>query len=253
MLKQLLASPVVQFLLGRAMGLYMRFVGWTTRWEHVDRSIVEQVWAGGGPVIACIWHGRLSLVHKGWRFPNAQTPRMLISQSREGGVVAHVSRTVGADVIRGSSAKPGKRGKGGLAAFREMIRHLQADGCMCMTPDGPRGPRMRAQLGPIQLAKLTGAPILVLAWALRRRKVFQSWDRFVLPGPFGKGVFVWGGLIHVAKDADDATMERARLELEDALNRVSREADLRAGVRPIEPAPVQDTAPTAALAEIEAA
>lgn len=253
MLKQLLASPVVQVALGRLMGLYMRFVGWSTRWEHVDRSIAEQVWADGGPVIACVWHGRIMLVHKGWAIgAGGQVPRMLISQSREGGVVAQTSQTLGVDVIRGSSAKQGKS-KGGLSAFREMIRHLGANGCVAMTPDGPRGPRMRGQLGPVQLAKLTGAPIICLAWAVERCKVFNSWDRLVLPAPFGKGVFVWGGLIRVPRDADDTVMEASRMAMEDELNRVTREADLRAGRRPTEPAALASAAPATALAETEAA
>jgi lysophospholipid acyltransferase (LPLAT)-like uncharacterized protein len=234
--KRLLHSPLLQMLIGRLMGGYMLLVGATTRWRHVDREIVERIWADQGPVIACIWHGRILLVHKGWAIgAGGQPPKMLISQSREGGVVAHASQVVGAPVIRGSSAKAGRR-KGGFEALREMLRHLERGGCMCVTPDGPRGPRMRAQLGPIQLAKLSGAPIVCLAWATSARRVFSSWDRFTLPFPFGRGVFVWGGPIAVARDADNAAMEGARLALETEMNRIAAEADRLAGLAPIAPA-----------------
>jgi hypothetical protein len=250
-LKSLLANPVLQALLGRVMGYYMRLVGVTTRWRWIDRAVVEGVWAQGGPVIACIWHGRILLVHEGWFGPGAQTPKMLISQSREGGVVATASRMVGADVIRGSKAKGAKR-KGGFEAMRAMLRHLGDGGCMCLTPDGPRGPRMRAQIGPVQLAKLAQAPIVCLAWSTSRRKVFGSWDRFVLPMPFGRGVFVWGGVIAPpGPDAGPDAMEAARAQIEAEMNRIARIADEEMGHAPILPAdpkPAPATEPEEALA-----
>jgi lysophospholipid acyltransferase (LPLAT)-like uncharacterized protein len=87
------------------------------------------------------------------------------------------------------------------------------------------------------LAKLSGAPLLPMAWSSNSRRVLGSWDSFILPYPFGRGARVWGEPIHVPRDADDAQMEAARLALEAELNRVSRRADELAGVAPIEPAP----------------
>jgi lysophospholipid acyltransferase (LPLAT)-like uncharacterized protein len=160
----------------------------------------------------------------------------MISNSREGAIAAAATRTVGADVIRGSSAKAGQA-KGGLEAMRECLRHLSANGVVAMAPDGPRGPRMRAQMGPVQLAKHSGAPIIAFAWSTSRRRVFESWDRFVLPFPFGRGFYVWSRAIHVPRHATGAEMEQARLELESELIRITNEADRRAGGLIVEPAP----------------
>lgn len=61
MAKRLLGNSVVQFLIGRAIGGYLLFVGVTTRWTKVNRTVVEPFWKpNGGKVIACIWHGRFS-------------------------------------------------------------------------------------------------------------------------------------------------------------------------------------------------
>lgn len=241
MLKSLLGNPVFQFLLGRIMGGYLLFVGVTTRWAKVNRAAVEPFWEpDAGKVIACVWHGRFALLHKMWAFgPDIPKAKMLISQSREGGIVAHTSRIVGADVIRGSAGKPGKQSKGGVEAMRQMARHIEGGGVMAMTPDGPRGPRMRAKRGPIQLAKIAGAPLLALAWASSNRIVFKaSWDQFVLPLPFGKGALVWGNPIAPpSTDATEAEIEAVRLQLEAEMNRIAAEADRIAGVTPIEPAP----------------
>jgi lysophospholipid acyltransferase (LPLAT)-like uncharacterized protein len=245
MLKKFLAAPIVQFLIGRAIGLYMHLVGGTTRWRRVNHATAQRIWAGGEAVIGCIWHGRFLLAHKIWSFePGVQKPKMLISQSREGGIITHASLTVRAQVIRGSTAKEGKSSKGGYEALREMVRHLGQNGMICMTPDGPRGPRMRVQQGPLQLAKLSGAPLLATAWSTRWRIVFDSWDRFVLPLPFGRGVIIWGEPIFIARDADNAAMDAARMALEAELLRITAEADRLAGVDVIEPAPAIERAPT---------
>jgi len=244
-MRSILGNPFVQFLTGRTIGLYMLFVGVTTRWTRVNRAAVEPFWrSDGGKVIGCIWHGRFSLIHKNWAFgPGIPKAKMLISQSREGGIVAHTSRTVGAEVIRGSAAKRGQQ-KGGVEAMRAMARHIEEGGVIAMTPDGPRGPRMRVKRGPIQLAKLAGAPLIGVIWSTSNRIVFDSWDRFILPLPFGRGALIWTDPIDPpAIDASDAEFEAVRLKLESEMNRIAAEADRIAGVEAIEPAPAKDEPP----------
>ena len=249
MLKTILGNPVVQFLIGKTIGFYMLFVGWTTRWRSVNRAAPERFWAEGGGLIACIWHGRFMLVHTLWKFDRSVQPaKFLISASREGGVVIHASRTVGADVIRGSAAKGAKR-KGGFEALREMKRHVDEGGIIGLTPDGPKGPRMRAKMGPIQLAKLAGVPMLPLVWSTKNRIVMKSWDRFVFPLPFGPGALVWGNPISVPREADDAAMEAARAALEAEMLRITAEADRIAGAPTIEPDPAPVRAARTVAAE----
>lgn len=241
-MKSLLGNPVIQFILGRLIGSYMLFVGVTTRWERVNEAAVRPFWEpDGGKAIGCIWHGRFPLIHKMWSFKRGvPKAKMLISQSREGGIVAHTSRTVGAEVVRGSEAKKGSaKPKRGVEAMRDMARHIEGGGVMAMTPDGPRGPRMRVKRGPIILAKIAGAPLLPITWATSNRIVFEkSWDQFVFPLPFGKGALIWGNPIAPpSPDASAAEVEAVRLALEVEMNRIAAEADRIAGVPRIEPAP----------------
>lgn len=245
MLKTLLANPIIQFLIGRAIGGYMLLVGATTRWTRVNEAAAGHFWSGRGRVLLCVWHGRFPLAHKLWKFgPGTTKAKMLISQSREGGIVAHTARTVGADVIRGSAAKRGQS-KGGVEATFAMTRHLSEAGMVAVTPDGPRGPRMRARKGPVQVAKLGEAPMLPAAWSTTHRVVFnKSWDHFILPLPFGRGALVWGEPVDPpGPDASDAEIEAVRIKLETELNRVSAEADRLAGVAAIEPAPATPLKP----------
>jgi lysophospholipid acyltransferase (LPLAT)-like uncharacterized protein len=133
--------------------------------------------------------------------------------------------------------------------MRAMARHIEGGGVIAMTPDGPRGPRMRVKRGPIQLAKLAGAPLIGVAWSTSNRIVFDSWDRFVLPLPFGRGALIWTDPISPPPmDASDAEMEAVRLRLEQEMNRISAEADRIAGVEAIQPAPLKDEPPREAQA-----
>ena len=239
-------TPLLHRMLGHIVGAWMNFCGLTTRWTRVDRQIAETLWAEGGPVIVCFWHGRLMQAHVGWKPKYGAPPtHMLISKSKDGAVIATACEMVGIKVVRGSTDRAGKS-KGGAEALRFMLRALKEGRSVAVTPDGPRGPRMRVQEGVVQLAKLSGAPVVCMGWASAHRAVLNSWDRFLLPLPFGRGVFVWGGPIRVPRDADAAATEAARLAIENELTRISQEADRRLGLAPIEPAQLDAPAPAAA-------
>ena len=96
---------------------------------------------------------------------------------------------------------------------------------------------MRAQAGIVKLARLSGAPIVPVGYSTRRRRVLDTWDRFVVAPPFSRGVFVWGDAIEVEPDADRDSIERARQAVETSLNAVTAEADRLCGAAPVAPAP----------------
>ncbi len=240
-MKSLVGNPIFQFVIGRLIGSYLLFVGVTTRWTRVNEDVMDPFWRpGGGRLVACIWHGRFALVHKLWKFGrDVPEGKMLVSRSKEGGITAHISRTVGAEVIRGSAGKERKPSKGGVEAVFLMASHIESGGIVGMTPDGPRGPRMRAKRGPVVVAKISQAPLIALTWATSNRIVFEkSWDRFVFPLPFGRGALIWGNPIAPPPiDATDEQEEAVRLAFEVEMNRIAAEADRIAGVPVIEPAP----------------
>jgi hypothetical protein len=76
---------------------------------------------------------------------------------------------------------------------------------------------------------LAGAPIVPIVCATSRRKILNTWDRFNLALPFGRGVFVWGEPIEIASALDAEGLEQARLLVETRMNEMAREADRRVG------------------------
>lgn len=144
---------------------------------------------------------------------------MLISQHRDGEFISRTVKLFGVDSIRGSTTR------GGFSALREMIRVFRKGSDIAITPDGPQGPRHVVQGGILQLARETEAPILPVTYSASRKKIFRSWDQFVLPLPFSKVVYIWGEPLFVPRDIGKEELEEKRLLLQERLKQITEEAD----------------------------
>jgi lysophospholipid acyltransferase (LPLAT)-like uncharacterized protein len=215
--------------------LYIRLVHHTGRWTVVGGDIPKKFWDEGKPFILAFWHGRLLMMPYCWDY--RRTIYMLISQHRDGQLIA---RTVGHFGIRTAA---GSTTRGGAQALRAMVKALAGGDCVGVTPDGPRGPRMRASDGIISVARLSGVPIIPAAYGTTRGRFLNSWDSFLVAWPFGRVVVVWGEPVHVDRHAEGDAGEMARRQVEDGLNAVTQKADRLTGRTPVEPAPVTASAP----------
>ncbi len=219
------------------ISLYIRFTYRSGRWKVIGQEIPQEYWRQEKPFILSFWHGRLLMMPYCWR--TSVTMRMLISQHRDGSIIADTIGHFGLGTIRGSASKEGSdKNKGGAVALRAMVRALRSGECVGITPDGPYGPYMRASDGIVIAAKLAGVPIIPATFATQRRRIVNSWDRFCLSFPFSRGVLIWGPPIHVARDADAAQIETLRVSVEESLNRLTFEADQMVNADPIQPAPI---------------
>jgi lysophospholipid acyltransferase (LPLAT)-like uncharacterized protein len=231
--KRLLRSKPAVRLAADAIAAYVRLVYATTRWQVIGSEHANNQWDNHQPFILSFWHGRLLMIPAIWR--RDARMNMLISQHRDGELIARAMDPFGIGTIRGSAAKTGKAEKGGAGALRVILRQLKAMEYVGITPDGPRGPRMRASAGIIAAARLARVPILPVTYAVKRRRVINSWDRFILPWPFNRGVYLWGDPIDVYSDETE-TPEQAALRLETVMNDLCNQADALCGHAPIAPA-----------------
>ena len=237
MIKRVLKSEAVSGIFILLLALYLRLVFWSSRYEFVGKDNLDRFWAEDGAFIIAFWHNRLAMMS----FVNYRPVeiRVLISAHRDGRLMSGVVKHLGIKTIAGSTdqRRDGRdRGKGGTSALREMVRSVKSGITVGISPDGPRGPRMRASEGVVVLAKLSGAAVVPVSVATSRQRILKSWDRFLFPLPFARGVFVSGAPIYVPRDGDGDAMEHARQRIERALNEVSDEADRLVGQPPIEPA-----------------
>lgn len=139
----------------------IRLLGWTLRLQHHQLDRVERIWAKGGAVIIAFWHGRQLMMPLAYRGPSIA---VLISQHRDGELVARILSRFGYGTVRGSSTR------GGTPALRELVRLGRTGTDLAVTPDGPQGPRSVVQAGVVALAKLTGLPIIPLTFAASKKK-----------------------------------------------------------------------------------
>jgi lysophospholipid acyltransferase (LPLAT)-like uncharacterized protein len=213
-----------------AIHCYIRLVYCTNRWTIENGEYPRALLAAGQPFIGAFWHGRMMMIPLGWR--RMAPMHMLISAHRDGRIIADAVAYFGIAAIAGSTRR------GGSAAFRLMLKRLKDGDCVAITPDGPRGPPMKASLGIVNVARLAGVPIVPITYATSRRRIARTWDHFQIALPFGRGVFLWGEPIEVAADLDEAGLEEARRLVERRMADMVREADRRMGHALSWPSPV---------------
>jgi hypothetical protein len=146
-----------------------------------------------------------------------------VSRSRDGEWTARLFARLGAETVRGSSSR------GGATALRGLVRAARDGKDLAITPDGPKGPAERVQPGAVWLARLSGRPLLPVAFAARPCVRVGSWDRMIVPLPFSRGAFEYGELLWVPRRASGDELERCRRELEGRIADVSRRARQRLG------------------------
>jgi hypothetical protein len=133
-------------------------------WKAIGTEKVDEFVRNGTPIIIAFWHGRQLMMPLAYRGTAAS---ILISQHRDGGIIANIMKRFGFNAVRGSSSR------GGMQALRKLVAVARQGQDLVVTPDGPRGPACRVQRGVLSLAKLTGFPIVPLTFACSKKKSFQ--------------------------------------------------------------------------------
>lgn len=200
-------------LLGTLAGWLMRLWCMTLRIEIKDRCGIGEPDGIDGPVIYALWHNRIFTVPSAWRRRCRGKRRavVLTSASHDGAMLARAVGVFGLGSVRGSSSR---RGVAALVALRKVLREGRD---VCLTPDGPRGPRYVLQPGLLKLAETSGAPVVpihvefVSAWHLK------SWDRFHLPKPFSRVRVIFDHALAVPAGLSDGEFEAWRSRIESVL------------------------------------
>jgi lysophospholipid acyltransferase (LPLAT)-like uncharacterized protein len=232
---RLLYRPWVRAATARMIAAYIRLIHRSGRWELVCDPATAALVRERRPFIGAFWHGRMLLIEPAWRtlvrslrVTDPLHTHVISSAHGDGRLMARATARFGARTVFGET----KRGATGL--LRGARRVIEDGEIVAITPDGPRGPRMRAKSGAVRLAMATGVPIVPVTVAARRQRPLRSWDRFLLVPPFTRGRFVFGAPLEFASGTEP---EAARLALEERLNALTLETDRALGLTPIEPAP----------------
>lgn len=203
-----------------AAGL-IRTVKATSRTVHEPPDLIERLRAQV-PFIMAMWHGQfMMLADLNTREFNVSA---MVARHGDAEIMAHVLKKFGISAIRGAGAGRRKKNRGGVYALRAAHHALEQGTIVAMTADVPASKPRVAGDGIVTLARLSGRPIIPVAAATSRYAVLNTWSKMTVNMPFSKLAVVGGDPIFVAADADDATMEKARLAVENSLNAVTARA-----------------------------
>lgn len=189
---------------------------WDYHFRYEDPSVDPEVARRTGQrYIYAFFHEVMLFPAYYWNWPSMN---ILISDHRDGEMITQVVKRLGFGVVRGSTSRNGAR------ALREMTTGIQA-GNLCVTPDGPRGPRRHVHQGIAYLASRTGLPVVGTGMAFKDSWRAKSWDRFCVPKPYSKAACVTPAPVFIPRDADRDALEAGRAEIERRMQAATAEAE----------------------------
>jgi lysophospholipid acyltransferase (LPLAT)-like uncharacterized protein len=185
----------------------LRAIGATWRVEIVGDDVMSRLRAANVGAVFSLWHGQLLPLI--WHHRNRDV-KILVSEHRDGEIIARVAQSLGYGVIRGSTTRGGGR------AILEVVSAVRSGYTVAITPDGPRGPAKKVAPGPLIAAQRSDAPLVpAAAWASSAWRL-SSWDSFMIPKPFAKIRIAYGNPIKLTDDSARSAALRST-ELEEAM------------------------------------
>jgi len=183
----------------------MHLIGLSLRIKEEGRSEWGPRGRQAEPPLWALWHE--TILMSVW-YHRDQDVHVMISASRDGELISTVARFMGYVPVRGSSSR------GGREALNELVGHLKEGKRCAITPDGPRGPRREVKAGVLNLARMTGAPVVPFAFEAEHCWRLKSWDRFIIPRPFSRAVFVYGEPIRVPRRGGEEYLKKIQKEMD---------------------------------------
>jgi lysophospholipid acyltransferase (LPLAT)-like uncharacterized protein len=169
-----------------------------------------------------------SLVYVSWHqrffpgitfFSSRQPIAIMISQSRDGEMVARVVDILGWRSVRGSSTR------GGVPALKQLKDLAHAGYKIGHIVDGPKGPFGYVKPGLLRIAQVAGKPVVPTITSAQKKWVFNSWDRFMVPKPFSRVIIRFGKAIDVPAALGGEAFEQKRVSIELRLKELYEDTD----------------------------
>jgi len=194
---------------------FQKFLYSSIKWEFVG---IENGLKVEKPVVIAFFHGRMLMLPFFYNIlrPNRKI-KMIVSNHFDGTFIGKVVSYLGIEILQGSSTR------GGTRLLKQILNLKNFD--IGITPDGPKGPGEKVKNGVIFISKVTGFPILPVTYSVKHKKILNTWDRFLIPRPFSKGVFICGEPIYLPENLDDNEFEHYKNILEEKLKKINNLAE----------------------------
>jgi lysophospholipid acyltransferase (LPLAT)-like uncharacterized protein len=156
----------------------------------------------------CTFHQQFFSLIRHFKTYKRFNPCIMISQSKDGDIIAPVAKLTGWHVARGSSSRGGKN------AMEEMIEALENNCVGANIIDGPRGPIGKVKPGAVRMAQRSGAVLVPCVVIPESAWFFNSWDRFFIPKPLSRITIKFGSMVSPDAITTREEFEQTRAHLE---------------------------------------
>lgn len=219
LIKKIIKSNFAKEILCKLVYLYIKFVLLTSRVKITYQEFNFEDHKNNQCILAT-WHGRVMImpIINPFKLPASA----IVSDHNDGRLIGRVIEQAGVKLIFGSSNR--RR----LSSLKEILNFIKKGFNFLITPDGPRGPNREINGAIISIASNTSLPIIPAICSAKSAKVFNSWDKFMLPYPFNKIEIVFSKPIHIPKRITPEEKEEYTQLLRDSLNKITDLADSKA-------------------------
>lgn len=213
-------SQRVQNALRKLFSAYVNFAFRTIRWERIGFESYEADIARGVPRVLCCWHERLIFTPylRTW---SDHKLTVMASQHADARIASSnlVERGIGLIELATSGDNS--------AALRDGVRVLRAGGSLGITVDGPFGPPRQAKPGALVVASLAHVQAAPCTYAVSRKIRLKTWDGFILPMPWSRGVLAVGDGFTPKRRMDAAEMAEACARLSALIDDLTERCEAR--------------------------
>lgn len=184
--------------------------------KRINYSRVDEFVVHNQNFVLAFWHGTMLMP---WYLHRNQNFSALVSQSKDGGLLANSLIKWGYKVERGSSHKGGKE------ALNTLLENSKQNFSVAITPDGPTGPAREMKAGAVITAQRSSIPLILCGVAYKKKYVFKSWDKFEIPKFFSEVVIKYSEPIFISKKLSRKETSKIIAECDVLLNQLQEDAE----------------------------
>lgn len=210
--------------LRKLFSAYVNFVYRTTRWDYIGFESYEADIARGVPRVLCCWHERLIFTPylRDW---SDHKLTVMASQHADARIASANLLERGIGLIELATSGDNS------TALRDAIKVLKAGGSLGITVDGPFGPARQAKPGALVIAGLAGVQAAPCSFAIKRSIRLKTWDRFVVPLPWSRGVLAVGDGFTPPRRMDEDQTKDACAQLTALIDDLTEDCEARLRTR----------------------
>jgi lysophospholipid acyltransferase (LPLAT)-like uncharacterized protein len=210
-------SKKLRWTISRIFAFYIKLCKYTSPIKICGRDNLDSISNTSTGALLALWHGHILVTPL---LPvKGKAKYGLISDNRDGDIIARTLKLFDIKAIRGSSQNQNKsdKNKGGAEAAVLVRKVLRNGAVVGITPDGPRGPLYTVQPGIAALSVATQVPIVPVSLSSKYCLQLKTWDLFLLILPFFPKKIYIGEPLYPPEKQDHSGIESYRQQIEASL------------------------------------